>query len=782
MLVIDQLIRNIRNTSDAFNRDIQVAPACVLWPDKDCQWEAAIETLLPELPELFMLGQYNPERHTGPAIWLRYMLARKTDETIIPPDKTPIIYLPKVSRQELRDVENISDSLKPLAELQYRGVIWSQINSKDWTVLAFLKSSQGGLNLDVALDNQTKDAMLLALDPLLDKEIENLRGKKLDKDFFYSLLESDYARSLLKWLDQQEIFKSSKAENKWQAFIKICKSDLHFDPENDGILTGAKLLASHNSMWKTVWERFREAPKRYPNIPRQIRKCKPPTNNIDWWNPSNTHYEGWPQWNESQENALRKDLEYLDQVTPSKARKQILDLEKEHKSRRNLIWTELGESPLAEALEYLAVMAKITSKALNAGKLDDISIEYQNNGWKADESMLNALSFLEKREDIDAITKAIRAIYLPWAQESARYLQKIVDQNGYPNDSSDLQETLDYKNGECILFVDGLRFDLAKSLIRKLEDIGLQTKEEPKWVPLPTVTATGKAAATPIPLKISGKENSTDFEPCVADSEKPLKNYQLKKLLTSEGWQILDSTLAGNVSGKAWHEFGDIDHKGHQQGWKLVRELDSILKQITDQVKQLLDLGWKKVHIVTDHGWLLLPGNLPKTELPLAQAQTKWGRCATIKPGAITEERFYPWYWNKNQHFALADGISCFRNGVEYDHGGLSLQECLTLKITVTQNPSRISHIIPEITKVEWRGLRCKVSVDSVFEGLTLDIRTQPGNPKSSVVNNKNQLNKNRTASVIVENEELEGTAAVVVLLNQKGELVTQTTTVIGEE
>ena len=196
---------------------------------------------------------------------------------------------------------------------------------------------------------------------------------------------------------------------------------------------------------------------------------------------------------------------------------------------------------------------------------------------------------------------------------------------------------------------------------------------------------------------------------------------------------------------------------------------------------QLLNANWKKIHVVTDHGWLLLPDGLPKSELPRSLTQTQWGRCAAIKPGASTKEHLYPWYWNPNQHFALADGISCFINGKEYDHGGISLQECLTLQLTISPG-AHASHIAPQITNKNWKGLRCNVTVDGVFEDLCLDIRTQPANPSSSVITEVKQLKSNGTTSLIVENMDLEGTAAMIVLVNKKGELVAQTSTTIGEE
>ncbi|MFZ4525135.1 MAG: hypothetical protein ACOYOE_06190 [Chlorobium sp.] len=34
-----------------------------------------------------------------------------------------------------------------MKERQYRGIVWSQINARDWTILAYLKSDQGGPGL-----------------------------------------------------------------------------------------------------------------------------------------------------------------------------------------------------------------------------------------------------------------------------------------------------------------------------------------------------------------------------------------------------------------------------------------------------------------------------------------------------------------------------------------------------------------------------------------------------------------------------------------------------------
>jgi hypothetical protein len=780
MRVIEHFIKEIRQAA-VYNSDVQVAPACILWPDSDRQWEAVIPNLQNELPELFVLGDYNPEKRTGPAIWLRCVVAGKVDDVDLPSDRTPIFYLPGFSRQDLRAVESCPDQLKPLASLQYLGVIWSQINSKDWTILAFLKSDQGGLGLDVALDNDAKNAMQMALYPLLDEEVELLKGKRLDKDYFNTLLTGgDPVRDLLQWLDHGDTFRAEHDENEWKAFVELCKSQFAFDPEKDGVIVGATKLACHEGSWNPVWDRYREAPKRYPSIPAQIRKCKPPNGTIQW-HLGGGKFDGWPQWNETQESKLRTDLSALESMPSHEARKKLAELETQHKSRRSMVWAELGEAPLARAMEHLSVLASTTTTALAAGSVDDLMAGYTNAGWRADDAVMKALACVEKEEDFEAIKKAIQSIYITWVEESARYLQKIVEKSGYPGGSASSCKTLQYKDGECVLFVDGLRFDTAKRLVEMLASQGYKVEEKTVWSALPSITATGKPAVTPVRDKIKGEDSNTDFEPVVAETGQSLKGgYHLKKLLIDGGWEILERSSNGNVNGRAWCEFGNIDHDGHDRGWKLSKHLESTLSEIQDRIMRLLKAGWKSVRIVTDHGWLLLPGGLPKIDLPSVLADSKWGRCASIKPSANTSERLYPWYWNTNQYFALADGISCFRNGMEYAHGGLSLQECLTMELNVSSGISKVSAVSVELTDIAWKGLRCTIAVDGEFSGLSLDIRTQPGDSFSSVVVKVNPLKDNGTASVVVENEELERVSATIVLLNSNGELVAQTDTVIG--
>ena len=50
-------------------------------------------------------------------------------------------------------------------------------------------------------------------------------------------------------------------------------------------------------------------------------------------------------------------------------------------------------------------------------------------------AVLHALSFVETDDDFQAVSTAIRSIYLPWIEDSSRYLQEEVEKSGYPGDT-----------------------------------------------------------------------------------------------------------------------------------------------------------------------------------------------------------------------------------------------------------------------------------------------------------------------------------------------------------
>ena len=158
---LDALVEAIEAAS-AYNKQDQAPPAAILWPDKDRQWEALLPLLKDRLP-VFALGTYSPDEHIGPAYWLRRVIVHTIPHSGLPLESVPVLYLPGYSRQDLRALETCPVELQPLAELQYRGVLWTQKNGRDWTVNAFLQSRDRGLGIRVEADHGTKEALQRSL-------------------------------------------------------------------------------------------------------------------------------------------------------------------------------------------------------------------------------------------------------------------------------------------------------------------------------------------------------------------------------------------------------------------------------------------------------------------------------------------------------------------------------------------------------------------------------------------------------------------------------------------
>jgi hypothetical protein len=267
-----------------------------------------------------------------------------------------------------------------------------------------------------------------------------------------------------------------------------------------------------------------------------------------------------------------------------------------------------------------------------------------------------------------------------------------------------------------------------------------------------------------------------------------LSSYDFKKLLEKNNWQIVNykdpipapSRNAGELTSKLWVEFGNLDELGHSQGWKLAKHMNSNLSDIVNTVRDIVSAGWESVQIVTDHGWLLSPMGLPKTELSPLLSDTKWHRFATLKEGASTKEHIHPWYWDEIQQIAIADGISCYRSGVEYTHGGLSIQECLLLDIKIRKHQGvKITGSV-KVTDIKWAGLRCSIAIEGQGDGLSFDIRTSPGDFMSTVVLSTKPIKSDHTASVVVENENLLAALAYIVVLDQDDNVISQIQTTIG--
>ncbi len=777
LTLFDALLASLRRAAD-YNRDDTVRPAAVLWPDEKREWERLAPRFRASLPHFFALGSYDPATRTGPAIWLRCVLAGKIPEAAVGTGAVPILYLPGVSRALLRATEDCPWELKPLAELQYRGVFWSQASAKDWTVAAFLQAEKGGLNLSVAKDQATASSIRRAADKLADAPVADLRAKssagELNGAYFDALVSDDPVDDLLTWLADPKGVRGRWEAGQWEALRSRCVADYGFDPEKDGELVGAEKLGTQpKAAWKTVWKRFAASPARYAGLAELLRRAKPaPKGGVLFGDVE----EYWPQDNDAEEEALRKELLELVTEPASSARKSLLRLEEQHGQRREWVWARLNRSPLAGAMLYLAKLAEATSAALVGATTADMAKAYTEVGWKADAAALDSLAAVALPADQDAVKAAVAHVYAPWLRDAAELFQERVRASPLPG--REVPRLDPVAAGACVLFADGLRYDVGQKLLALLSGRFGVVQSRHQFAALPTVTPTAKPAVSPVAARVRGTAAGEEFRPCVAEGGKDLTTERFRRLLSDDGVQYLAAGEVGDPAGRAWTEFGNLDATGHNEGSGMARRIPEVLASLAQRVEALLAAGWQEVRVVTDHGWLLMPKGLPKSELPKYLTATRWRRCAVVKSTASVDQLpTFAWFWAGDVRVACPPGIDCFLAGEEYSHGGLSLQECVVPQFTIRAGKAAAPSAT--IGSVKWSGLRCRVQVAGEFAGYTVDLRDKPADPATSLAGAK-AVGPDGAASLPVADDGREGTATTLVLLDPAGNVAARAAVTVG--
>ncbi len=768
--LVDAITSLIRQAAHV-NRGSQKSPAAVLWPDKDGVWLPAISVLRAELPQLLTLGAYDPSLRQGPAIWLKVAITGRLDGVSWSKGDVPVIYLPGVSRTDLRAIESCPRELQPLAELQYRGVMWGQYNGKDWTIASLLASDHGGLGLSLSLDKATQEALSGALleGVLLSQKLEPLQARALDSAWANSLISANPVRDLLTWLNQPEQTKEQWGKTRFNLFEKRCKQDYGFSPSADGELAAAEKLLACQGSWLAVWQQFVDSWRSFSGVFAQLARVPLPKN-ADMF----TDLSQYPEHNVQQEWALEQALLALQNCTPSSARERVLALEEEHGQRHRNIWADMDKAPLAKALVHLLFVARETARLPAGTTLDQLQKAYTSEFWQVDDAALRALAQVRTQPAMQAVETALATIYKPWLDESAKRLQEVAHAQAGLNDG--VPKASYVADGSCYVFIDGLRYDVARRLEQRLKALG-DVVLSSQWTCVPSVTASGKAWVSPVAHKIIGLPHDQDFEPSVIADESGLSTQKLRKLLADDGFQVLKENDLGDASGKAWVECGDLDHYGHQHGLRLARDIDTQLDVIVERLDALAAHGWVTFHIVTDHGWLLVPGDMPKVHLDKHSTETRWGRCAVLKNDSTAQVYALGWDWCPDVHIAMAPGIGSFIAGMTYAHGGISFQESLVPQLKMVCKQQALAKV--DSLTHQWRHLVCQIEISPAEPSWTIDLRRKAADSNSSLLLKPKPV-RAEEVTLMVEDDDAEGDSAVLVVLGANGEVIAKYPTLVG--
>ncbi|SEJ86367.1 hypothetical protein SAMN04488058_1253 [Deinococcus reticulitermitis] len=730
--VLDALDRALL-AAGGHQRGEVAAPACVLWPDPTGEWREAAAALRGRRT-LLTLGAYAPETRTGPAIWIRSVV------DVQPLSQEPVIvYLPGLGLDALRG-EAAAEAVRPLVDLQFRGALFLGARKRPWSVASFFRDFK---DLKIEVAESARPALVAHLGALLDQPVNDLRTRApLTLPTLSRLAFPDLPGQFLSWL-------SGGGPPVPSALAAAFAAEYGVDPAG-GVPEGAVTLAARQGALAGVWERFAASPEGYPGVRAALEAAGPASGGA--WTAEEARV--WPQVNRAAEESLRRDLHALRDEPAAVVRERLLALEREHADRRTGVWARLGETPLANAVEQLARLAVSSAGTLSGDTVTQLGQAYASGGFRADQAALGALASVQSDADLDLVGAVLRVPYLEWlTRVNDRFCAAALSA---PNLSTPTSSAWTPAPGLAVVFVDGLRFDVAASLAEHLGS--LQPELGWQMSALPTVTPTAKPAVAPVggALEVLSADKLS-----LSYLGRAVNAAVLRDLLTGRGFTAIRSPAGGDPAGAVWLETGNLDSLGHSQGAGLAGLLPAEVRKLGSRIQALLDAGFTEVRVITDHGWLLLPGGLPKAELLGASTVFKKGRCAVLKGVNASAYPSVPWTWDPDVNVTLAPGVHSFEAGEVYTHGGLSLQECILPVLTV-RGQGKAEAVT--FTSVRWTGNRCRVQVTG-GGGLTVDLRRRAADAASSVLTAPKSVGAEGHVSLLVEGDDMDGTAAVLVAL-----------------
>jgi len=768
----DRLVEAVRKQAE-YNRNADQKPRAIVWTDKERFWQTLMPMLSTHMPEL-MVGTKPGEAvpadcQGGPACTVRYNIDRYSG------DHVPVVYLPGVDRADFRSPETFPKEYRHLYPMRHLGAFFCTAGDRDWNPVNFLSSKETALGLEVRADDKTKAVVQGNLPELFSKPLAELRGKALDSGALQALLVPDVTRNMLEWLSQGDGIAKVWGEAKWNLFQQVAHNQFKIQPARDGVLTAAEKLVEGGGAWDKVWERFCEAPLQYKGIQSRLSQVVPKSLTFD-----SKVRDRLPQHNLEREKDTAAALVALADGVPSQeARQRLGELAKQESDRVQGPWATLGMAPLAKALVPLGAMVEAMSATIDPSNWDSLAQGYCEKAWKVDQAARQAFASCPDAINQKLVGQALQAVYKPWLEQWAEKAWQLTAKAPYPMSEPAKAIAVSNEPGSLALFVDGLRADVALQLAEELRSRGQTVATTTAWAALPTVTATAKRAVSPVAESLTGGNISDAFEPMVAGKGKPCKHDDFRAILKKNGIEALSKDDRGDINKAGWLEIGNLDSMGHSNQAKLAQMVDQEVRDLADTIAILVDYGWSRIQVITDHGWLWLPGGLPHVELPGHLTASKWGRCALAKEGSKHGLKEVNWFWDRNVPVVLAPGIGAFHQGTEYAHGGLSLQECLRVHLMIEGAGPPAAPV--SISSIKWTGLRLKVAIEGTRSGLLLDIRLKAADASSSVLLEGKPVEPNpRGQGALSADDAHEGAAAFLVVL-ENGQVIAKQTLTVGE-
>ena len=378
-------------------------------------------------------------------------------------------------------------------------------------------------------------------------------------------------------------------------------------------------------------------------------------------------------------------------------------------------WSRVGGLVVANqqiAWQQLVVYARIAGQLrgmrteLAWTNPDDAVNWYRSDGWQLDaigDELLRRDTVVSP--ELVPVLSGLRQLYRTrWERSLIRWSDLWTDA-GCPVPQCTtagewLTTQLATRQPMAVLLIDALRYDLGAKLVAQInqQEATERAQLHAARAPLPSITALGMAAALPLP------------------------EAQLRADLVQGDWRVYDDTrrhidLSSADGRRAWlrerFNLGDtalrtladlaqeiptpadghhlfifdtaIDRLGHDD--ELQRSgTEQLLQRYADLIMRLRDTGWRRVAVVTDHGFIQWDGHDEQRQPVKTAGHAYKSRRALAYPATTPLREAHSTTPGGAWKIVAARGAGCYSayGGLGYFHGGAALQEWIIPCVLVT--------------------------------------------------------------------------------------------------
>lgn len=313
---------------------------------------------------------------------------------------------------------------------------------------------------------------------------------------------------------------------------------------------------------------------------------------------------------------------------------------------------------------------------------------------------------------------------------------------------------------KAVLVVDAMQYCLGAHIAEKLEGAHV----EALVADVPSETWVGMTAWLPgCDAKLDVDGGGHRLASVAAGGDLCYSQYR-KKLLAAAGAGALPAGPDGKLRDQIIDVLGmseapdglpdllvlfdrGIDSAGHGLGGDIVHYFEQALDSTRRAIRRLQSWGYSEVHIVTDHGFVLLDSGdaVQKMEVDrgaFADSGNRWG---ILAKGATAPTAVVPFGLDPEWSVAVPPGIRSFARPGPFFHGGATLQEVVVPHITIKSGAGavlrlRVEALLPVVdiatmtVKVELRPVPPETAtlLDTV-QGASVDVFFgELGAPRSS--------------------------------------------------